>query len=302
MHYSSMCMHVHVHVHMHVHVHVHMHVYVHVHVYVCTCVCMHIYNYVYVCMLLLGSVYTEEPVVRSFNRDEHLVLNVNILSDPNIPLINSLAWYHNGTKLLAGNKYGITNNTKTLTISDMTGSDAGVYEVKINSISYNSNANEDQDCDSIVLPLLEKRAILAPVTFTVQEQSLPEYNPSSIISTYYIMADSDVGNGYDIELRGEVHPNNFSLRSAWYRNGTQLYNENMYNITATNQALSLRITANSTTDFIGDYVGILWARLGRVRREQLLCQDYYNYLLRFFYPQYPLNLIFWSIKLPSELS
>ena len=80
----------------------------------------------------------------SFNRDEHLVLNVNILSDPNIPLINSLAWYHNGTKLLAGNKYGITNNTKTLTISDMTGSDAGVYEVKINSISYNSSANEEK--------------------------------------------------------------------------------------------------------------------------------------------------------------
>ena len=249
-------------------------------------------------MLLLGSVYTEEPVVQSFNRDEHLVLNVNILSDPNIPLINSLAWYYNGTKLLAGNKYGITNNTKTLTISDMTGSDAGVYEVKINSISYNSTANEEQDCDSLVLPLLETRAILAPVTFTVQEQSLPEYNPSSIVSIYYVMAESDVGNGYDIELRGEVHPGNVSLRSAWYRNGTRLYNENMYNITATNRALSLRITANSTTDVIGDYVGILWATLNR---EQL-CEDYYNYLWRFSYPQYPLNLRLWSIKLSSELS
>ena len=116
------------------------------------------------------------------------------------------------------------------------------------------------------------------------------------------MADSDVGNDYDIELRGEVHPNNFSLEGGGYRNGTRLYNENMYNITATNRALSLQITANSTTDFIGDYVGILWARLGRVRREQLLCEDYYNYLWRFSSQLYPLILRFWSIKLPSELS
>ena len=235
---------------------------------------------------VLGLVYTEESVVRSFSRGEHLVLNVN-LTDPDnfgIRLTNvSLFWYHNETKLLAGNKYVITNNTKTLTISDMTGSDAGVYEVKID---LRLSSDENQDCDSSIL---ESHALFAPVTFTVQEQSLPEYNPSSIISTYYInRTESDAG--YNVELREDIQLNNDdNYRSNWYRNSTQLYNGDMYSLTITNQGFSLRITSNFTADVIGDYVGILWTRRFR--------QCGY-----FFFGRRPIHKItFWSIKLSSEL-
>ena len=228
------------------------------------------------------------------------MLNVNVADPDNydIRLTSvSLFWYHNGTKLLAGNKYSITNNTKTLTISDMTGSDAGVYEVKID---LRLSSDEDRDCDSSIL---ESHALFAPVTFTVQEQSLPEYNPSSIISTYYInRTESDAG--YNVELREDIQLNNelrnYNYRRNWYRNGTELYNGDMYSLTITNQGFSLRITSNFTADVIGDYVGILWIKFKRRLFRQ--CEDNYDDLEELFEEEGVIQLItFWSIKLSSEL-
>ena len=50
--------------------------------------------------------------------------------------INSLAWYHNGTQVTADDRVHIINNGTELTISNVVQSDAGKYEVKIDSIEY----------------------------------------------------------------------------------------------------------------------------------------------------------------------
>jgi len=54
----------------------------------------------------------------------------------------------------------------------MTASDAGVYEVKINSIVY-EYGQWSPLCDVEVLPLLEHTAAFAPVVFIVQEDTPP---------------------------------------------------------------------------------------------------------------------------------
>ena len=88
-----------------------------------------------------GIVYTEESVVHSFVRGGNLEFNVNIFNHPLAHYIDSLAWYHNGTQIVSGNKYTISNNDTMLMISNMVGSDAGTYEVKVHSISYDSDLN-----------------------------------------------------------------------------------------------------------------------------------------------------------------
>ena len=141
-------------------------------------VAVQLYKLIY---YIIGSVYTDEPMIRSFNRGERLELNVNISNDYYARHISSLAWYHNGTKVTSGNKYIINGDTTMLTVLNMTESDAGTYEAKINSINESS-----QKCNSrLLLPLLESQAIHAPVSFIVRESS-PVYDPNAVIFDYNI--------------------------------------------------------------------------------------------------------------------
>ena len=58
---------------------------------------------------------------------------------------------------------------RELNITDLHSSDAGTYQVKINSLSI--YGSQDPACDSSVLPLAENHAAFAPVTFVVRESS-----------------------------------------------------------------------------------------------------------------------------------
>ena len=100
--------------------------------------------------------------------------------------ISSLAWYHNGTELTSDDRVIISNNGTSLTISNMAESDAGKYEVRINSIGTNSSFS-----DRNMLPMLENLAIYAPVTFLLQESNLPKYNPEDVILDYALPAYQD---------------------------------------------------------------------------------------------------------------
>ena len=236
----------------------------------------------------VGFLYTDEPLVRSFNCGESLVLNVNISDDGYARYITSIAWYHNGMEIVSGNKYIIENTT--LRINNMAENDTGKYEVKINSISYD-RYNNSSDCDSLVLPLLETLAAHAPVTFMVHEQYVPA---SSIFSTRYVTNDSD---DHSIELRSA--PLNSSLLDSassdvnWYKNGTHI------SVGGNEEELSL--IYNSTATDIGDYIRVLLLYQWDTLRS--LCRGYYHYLNNQFYLFiFPISLqvSFWSIKHYSE--
>ena len=229
--------------------------------------------------------------MRSFIPGEELVLNVNILNDYYVRHISSIAWYHNGTQITPGNKYSITysNSSTSLTntslnIQNMVGSDAGKYEVKIESIEFFGDSS--QHCDISILPLLETYyAIHTPVTFTVQEYYIPTYDPQPIVSSYSIPECLDRG-GCNINLRSSgynISRHNISgmldrYRSQWYKNGVWLGVGNMYNSSVIHEERlvinSLQIAYNNTEDIKGNYVGLTRTNIF----YRMECRAYYYYL------------------------
>ena len=237
------------------------------------------------CLFLVGYVYTDDPVVQSFDRGENLILHVNISDDYDARYIAAIAWYHNGTRIVSGNKYIIWNTT--LRINDMVENDTGIYEAKIASIDSNRNSPE---CDSLVLPLLETLATHAPVRFIVQEQYVPVYDLSSIVSTHYVTNDTDDHSIRRIELSIAVPLSSQLLQFIspnWYKNGIR--------VTTAGGQEGLSLAYNNTATIIGDYIGIYSARL-----DDNECEDYYRFFRQGSRKRIVLSS-FWEIKYSSEL-
>ena len=218
------------------------------------------------------------------------MLNVSISDEYGARYIAAIAWYHNGTKIVSGNKYIIWNTT--LRINDMVENDTGIYEAKIALIDFGRNSPE---CDTLVLPLLEAQAAYAPVTFLVQEQHVPVYDVhvSSIVSTHYVANDTDDYSIRRIELNVAVPLSSQLLRFIsynWYMNGIE--------VTTGGSQEGLSVAYNNTATIIGDYVGIYSARI--VNK----CEGYYilfRHLQQGPFRQVILPLSFWKIKYSSEL-
>ena len=262
--------------------------------------------------MLLGLLYTNEEVVRSFIPGEELVLNVNISNNFRA---QHISWYHNGTQIIAGNKYSITySNSSTsltntsLSVQNMVGSDAGKYEVKIESIEYYGGSSSP-NCDSTMLPLLETYAIHTPVTFTVQEHYIPTYDPKTVFSSYYTTECAD-GKVCNIDLRSSGHTVSDILlpagryQSEWYINGVRTRDVNKYNSGVTNeQGLvinSLQIAYNNTEDISGIYIGLTRTNIleGPFRSE---CPAYHYYIqellvpFRLFLREFIFEVSYWRI-------
>ena len=107
-----------------------------------------------------------------------------------------------------------------------------------------------------MLPLLESTAGYAPVTFTVQEQHTPTNNPSSIVSTHYILSSR-------LDLHNTINKTFLSIYRSyynnWYRNGLWVFASTVFS-GSNLERLSLQITSNNSADVIGDYVKIAWIR------------------------------------------
>ena len=229
------------------------------------------------------------------------MLNANIYHDYGRQHISSLAWYHNGTEIMSGNKYTISSNgtTHTLKITSMVATDAGTYKVKIASINYYGHSSADCD-DMTVLPLLELFSLHAPVTFVVQEGYVPTYDPTSILSMLCISENANYLRLGPIQSNSSLSISH--VRHMWYRNGIQLSDGDTYNPTGSLQEeLFLQIMYNNTADVTGDYVGILWTRFSDINN---LCSsfnyyfmdssDFFNYYGIF--DRIPLASSFWSIN------
>ena len=255
--------------------------------------------------MLLGLLYTNEEVVRSFLPGEELVLNVNISNDSYARHISSIAWYHNGTQITAGNKYSITySNSSTsltntsLSILNMVGSDAGKYEVKIESIEYNGDSS--QHCDILILPLLETYyAIHTPVTFTVQEHYIPTYDPQPIVSSYSIPECLDRGS-CNIDLRSSgrnisKHRISDMLYVAWFKNGVLIQHENSMIHEQGLVISSLQMTYNKTENVIGNYVGLTYADY-TLSGECLVYHNYLSDIDFFLINVFILEVSYWKIS------
>ena len=182
----------------------------------------------------------------------------------------------------------------------MVGSDAGKYEVKIESIEYYGDSSSPH-CDSLILPLLETYyAIHAPVTFTVQEHCIPTYDPQPIVSSYSIPECLDRG-GCNINLRSSGLNISNIYQSEWYKNGVRIRDGNIYNSSVIReQGLVLnylQITYNNTEDIVGNYVGLTLANLYEYLGSE--CQLYYYYLSSIYFIfryEFTFEVSYWRIS------
>ena len=230
-------------------------------------------------------------------------IGINISSTYNYPqFIGSLAWYHNGTELASDDRISIDNNGTSLTISDMVESDAGMYEVKVNS----TDLDGGEICDKNILPMLEHLAIHAPVTFLLQESNLPIYNPEDVILNYPILAyqgSSDrnfvINNTFMINAPA-VFINDARINNAQNKDGILNRDMNIFQSTITYGDITTRsfnITYNNTDDVAGYYTHIAFTSIDSINRA--ICPGLGDYFSSIF-NDFPVIALHWNIRPDSE--
>ena len=232
-----------------------------------------------------------------------MVMGINIIDYNSFAQhISSLAWYHNGTELTSDDRVIISNSGTSLTILNMAESDAGKYEVRINSTGSSSAF-----CDRNMLAMLENLALYAPVTFLLQESNLPKYNPEDIILDYVLPAyQGSAQQSLAIDKTFMINPaawavNTRDINDYLFKDGERINDRSTYNNTASHGniiAQSLRITYNNTDDIAGHYVHIAAAYIQYLSTP--ICSDHdfirYRYLIEF-----PVFTLYWSIRSYGKL-
>ena len=225
-------------------------------------------------------------------------MEINISDyNPLAQFISSLAWYHNGTELTSDDRVIISNNGTSLTISNMAESDAGKYEVRINSTESNSAL-----CDRNILPMLENLALYAPVTFLLQESNLPKYNPEDVIIDYALPAyQGSAQQSFAIVNTFMINPavlldDTRNIDDYLFKDGECINDRSTYNSTASSDTIttqSLRITYNNTDDIAGHYVHIAFAYYYYFSSST--CSDYDIIRYRY-YLVIPVFTLYWNIR------
>ena len=233
-------------------------------------------------------------------------MSVNLLyKDYFAQYFNSLAWYHNGTRVTSDDRVNIIDNETELTISNVVQSDAGKYEVKINSIK-NARGSSEM-CDMNILPMLEHLSLYAPVTFILHESSILSYNPEDVITDYYIPAYQGTSL-QSVTIDNVIKINSSSLLrndiykyQVLYKDGIYVYDGNTFNSTVSygNEIMqSLRISYNNTDDITGHYVYLGYTYSWYINRTT--CPQYYYYIQNSI-ELFPIFVLYWNIKVYGKL-
>ena len=192
----------------------------------------------------------------------------------------------------------------SLTISNMVQSDAGKYEVKINSTYLDDKRGI---CDENILPMLANLAFYAPVTFVLQEFSVPTYYPDDVISDYALPAyQGSTDKTLDFENVFMINfPAVFDDRSTFfeflYKDGVNVSGMAPFHSTisygnVTTQ--SLRISYNNIEDVTGRYY--YGADIVYFDIDRDICPQYWEYLdVTSIFP--PVFSLHWNIRSYSEL-
>ena len=232
-------------------------------------------------------------------------MRINISSVLNIvpTIIHSLVWSHNGTELASDGRHSIGNNGTSLTMSNMVQSDAGKYEVKINS----SNLDDEGGiCDKNILPMLANLAFYAPVTFVLREFSVSTYYPQDVISDYALPAYQgsasktlDIDDVFMINVPAVFDYDYSILYEFLYKDGLSIRGMPSFHRTisfgnVTTQ--SLRISYSNTEDVTGHYY--YGADISYTVIDRDICPQYSDYIGGIYPPVFSQH---WNIRSYSEL-
>ncbi len=217
----------------------------------------------------------------------------------------SLAWYHNNTRITPNERINITDGGTTLTIADTVETDAGKYQVRIDSMNFSSGV-DPPECHGNILPLLEYLAFYAPATFLLQQLVTPTYTSEDII-TQYTIPDYLGEDQQSIIINATIKINTsivskrnqhglyklFNSVSSDDYNYTELFHEDKIESI-------IEIKYNNSRNVVGDYYFIAFLVL-----NDSLCPDYVNHLANMYHSYYyyygiPYISIYFSLSLSGK--
>jgi len=221
----------------------------------------------------------------------------------------NLAWYHNGSKITNNERRIIATNGTSLTITNTVESDAGQYEVKIDSLKA-SHLNSSIECDGNLLPLLENLAANAPATFLLQKHNHLVYTPESINTIYSIPLTNATDQETLIITSPRVQTNltywlTESLTSLIVLRDGQQVNRLQNHVIGFNPAGGTQFTHilyTNSQDIIGSYVQITYIQ-SLLTYIALRCPyDYYLFLQTNSLDFSPIVVQYWTIASPCKNS
>ncbi len=254
---------------------------------------------------VLGIIQHNSPLTQVLNLNGKVELKINISHDFYISIYYtnlSLAWYHNNTRITPNGRINITDGGTTLTIADTVETDAGKYQVRIDSMNF-SSGEDPPECHENILALFEDLALHAPVTFLLQQSVTPAYNPEDIIINYtipdYLGEDQ---HSSLIDTTSRINTSYISANSLYirlYKNAAYI-NSGNYNYTKifheNRIGAIMEFKYNNSGNIIGDYVlREYWYH------DTFNCpfyRNYYYYLGHRFYDY--LRITYFSIILRGE--
>ena len=251
-----------------------------------------------------GILHYNSPITQLLYPNQSILLNVNISDNQYFYVNINLAWYHNGTKISSNNRINITNNGTSLIITDTIDSDAGKYEVRIDSMQF-SYENAAQ-CDKNLLPVLENLALHAPITFLLQQTVLPMYNPEDIFIQYTIPVyqgryQQSITIYNNLMFNASAVLSYENSNSGTWKDGRYLSSDE-YNRTLTflddMVISSIDISYNNSEEIIGEYVHFESFDIRSVNPN--ICPGYLSYFYSIFYFLFigdvPFLYNYWAIK------
>ena len=184
-------------------------------------------------------------------------------------------------------RYALSQQNKTLTITNFTFGDAGMYEVQFNQLFVHPY---NKDCKEEVLPLLRYFPVLSPAVFCVyttkencsKTEDLVLSRQISITAMYSDFQGTL--NTITIKATGTVS-NSKELRHSrilWYRNGLSIALSTTTSLSPLKKhenkliiSQELKIS-NATFEDSGNFEVSLAIDMYTYTRENILCQPYYD--------------------------
>ena len=141
-------------------------------------------------------------------------------------MLSELTWYHNGTLILPDpdnndQRIIFSNDKKTLTISNFSSTDAGLYKVQFNKIDVQPY---NQTCNDELISLLRGHPILTPAVYCVNiNPCIAEDNKTQRVNVSRL--NFNLSDGLTLVANGIANnAEEFEhLSLKWYRNGRYIY-------------------------------------------------------------------------------
>ena len=188
-----------------------------------------------------------------------------------------------------------STNNKTLTITNFTSTDAGVYKVQFNRIAIQPY---NQSCNDKLVPLLRSYPILAPVVFCVNMNSCTALQTDQRV--YVRRLNFNLSNGLSLVAEGIANSRKEfeHLSLLWYRNGGRVRSDFLGVVQRQYPIVSREFEIANNSEVVyeqtGRYEAVLTINLTRYLGDsESNCQSLYNSQFlspnRYIYSTYPLS-------------